>query len=196
VAWQAKNASSLQLIIVVAVLGSLTPGARALFETTMIGHMLFQLPLLAAAGSWLTQLNHPLRQMLLRIDPAGAIALITGSAWLFFWMLPVNLDLATLEPGYRWLKIVSVPFGIGMCFYWVWSQASTLVKLVLLFEGWASITRLGWLYVESPLQLCSSYLLSEQLLTGKILLAISAMLGAAALLSALFGSFEKPRLVK
>ena len=185
-----------QLAASLFIAANLSPAAIVVFEATMVSHMLVQLPLLCISGALIARDNPALQRWLLRLDRGGAIALVIGSGWLFFWMLPVNLDLATLDYRYRLLKVLSVPLAIGLCLFWAWCRSSALLKLVLLFEAWASITRLGWLYIESPVQLCSRYLLSEQLLTGRLLLAASALLAGAALAWGLFGSFARTRAVQ
>lgn len=171
---------------------SMTPAGISTFESSMVGHMLVQLPLLGLAGAILLPQEGPASTWLARVDSGGAIALIVGSGWLLFWMLPVSLDRATIDPAYRILKLISVPLGIGLCLRWTWCQAGPVLRIFMAFEGWASVTRLGWLYVESPEQLCSSYLAGEQKFVGEILLIIAASTGIAALAWGLFGSFREP----
>ena len=47
-----------------------------------------------------------------------------------------------------------------------------MVRGVWLVEIVAMAFRLGWLYMVSPVRLCSNYLLSDQQQLGKIMLAI------------------------
>lgn len=129
--------------------------------------------------------------MLGKIDPLGIIAFIFFTGWMWFWMLPLNLDLATIDTSARLLKLISVPIGIGFCFRWLWHQTNALFKCMVIFEIWASITRLGWLYLESPLQLCSSYLIGEQQQVGALLLQVSAIAAIIAVLYSMLGSFTK-----
>ena len=119
------------------------------------------------------------------------IALIVASGWLLFWMMPLYLDLATTDLGYRFLKTLSVPLGIGLCLAWAWRCVGALAKIAIAFEAWAIATRLGWLYLESPERLCSSYLLSEQRAVGQILLTVSCVSAAVGLLWGVFGNFKR-----
>lgn len=157
----------------------------------MASHMLIQLPLLIVMGATCFQPKVQLNAVLTHIDPHGAIAFICFTGWMFFWMLPLNLDLATIDPSIRLLKLISVPIGIGFCLRWLWHQSNAVLKCVVIFEAWASITRLGWLYIESPLQLCSSYLIGEQQRVGTLLLVVSAFSATVIIFYALFGAFDE-----
>lgn len=125
-----------------------------------------------------------------KFDPIGAIALVIGSGWLLYWMLPMNLDFAITDIGYRLLKVVSVPLGIGLCFRWAWIRSNSIVRIVVLFEAWAAAARLGLLYLESPEQLCSSYLIGEQQVVGKLLLLGAMFAGFSGLIWGIFGKFH------
>ena len=157
----------------------------------MIMHMLVQFPLLILAGAACFYPAGRLKPVLEKVDPLGAIAFICLTGWMWFWMLPLNLDLATIEPFMRLLKLVSLPIGIGFCFRWFWYRANAVFKCVVVFEIWASITRLGWLYIESPLQLCSSYLIGEQQQVGAMLLMASAFSAVVVIFYSMFGTFDK-----
>lgn len=187
-------------LLLLSVLGfgvyCLTPVGMTVFESSMVRHMLIQLPLLGVAGALLLpRCGAAIPAWLLKIDPAGAIGLIVASGWMLYWMLPVSLDMATIDPAHRLLKVVFVPLGIGFCVRWAWRQAGPVLRIIIAFEVWASIARLGWLYVESPEQLCSSYLLGEQQIVGEFLLALSAVSCVAGLVWGFFGSFKEVEIV-
>lgn len=179
------------LLLIFFVVVGISPKGAAWFESSMAMHMLVQFPLLILIGAACFHHNLHINRALKIIDPLGAIAFISFSGWMWFWMLPLNLDLATIEPSVRLLKLISVPLGIGFCFRWVWQNANPVFKCVVVFEIWASITRLGWLYIESPLQLCSSYLIGEQQQVGSLLLIMSACSAVLIIFYAIFGSFNK-----
>lgn len=179
-----------RLLLGIIIIVGYTPQGALWFESSMIKHMLVQLPLLIVLGAVSFQPKTRIRNFLVRVDPLGGIAFISITGWMLFWMLPLNLDLATIDPTVRLLKLISVPLGVGLCFRWLWHQANTVLKCVVVFEVWASITRLGWLYIESPLQLCSSYLIGEQQRVGILLLVISGISAVAIVFYSLFGSFE------
>ena len=167
----------------------LLPPIALAFESSMVAHMLIQLPLLGISGAMLLVSDSKLFNAADKYDPHGAIALVVGSGWLLYWMLPMNLDFASTDASYRILKLISVPLGIGLCFRWVWIRANTIVRIVVLFEAWAGVARLGLLYLESPEQLCSNYLIGEQQVVGKVLLAVALLTGLGGLILGVFGNF-------
>ncbi|HEY8229138.1 MAG TPA: hypothetical protein VIG31_01675, partial [Rhodanobacteraceae bacterium] len=69
-------------------------------------------------------------------------------------------------------KFISVPLLIGAPLAISWPRAGFVVRGVFLVEVVAMTFRLGWLYLGSPVRLCSNYLLSDQQQLGKIMLAI------------------------
>ncbi len=179
------------MLLVIIIIWSATASGAHWFESSMSRHMLIQLPLLIALGFAFFQPRASTHAALMKTDSLGAIAFISITGWMLFWMLPINLDLATSDPWIRLLKLVSLPIGIGFCIRWFWNRANAILKCVLVFEIWASITRLGWLYIESPLQLCTSYLIGEQQVVGYMLLIISAISALLIVTYSLFGTFDK-----
>ena len=169
---------------------SLIPDTARVFESSMINHMLIQLPLLAIVGAALVNFDGRIYRYGVSLDPHGFIALIAASGGLFFWMLPLNLDLATGDPIYRALKVVTVPLCVGVSLKWVWLRCHPIIKIVVVFEIWAAAARIGWLYLESPGQLCSNYLIGEQQIVGRVLLMLSAVTGVIGLFYIIFGSFR------
>jgi len=151
--------------------------------------MLMQFPLLAITGAYLARQHTSLLKPLIKYDAVGATSLVFGTGTMLFWMIPLHLDLATIDPLFRLLKAVSIPVGIGLCFFWALHRSNVLMKLVISFEAWAAVTRLGWIYVESPEQLCSSYLIGEQQTVGTLLLGFSTTAAIAATAWGLFGRF-------
>jgi len=178
------------LLLFLTITGLIPQGALW-YESSMTMHMLVQFPLLIISGAIAFNPKDRFYASLVKIDPLGAIAFICFTGMMWFWMLPINLDLATIDPATRLFKLLSVPVGIGFCFRWLWHRLNGVFKCVILFEIWASVTRLGWLYIESPEQLCSSYLIGEQQQVGTLLLLISAVTAAIAVIYSLFGSFNK-----
>jgi len=186
----ALNVNLATLIAVYILFTGAFPFTAKIYESSMMMHMLIQLPMLILIGC-LIPLTHPrLITTLAKLDPHAVIALVIFIGCTLFWMLPVNLDLAVSEPLYRFFKLVSVPIGIGLSFKWIWLRAHIIVKIVVLFELWAAVTRLGWLYLESPEQLCSNYLIGEQRTVGTVLLGISLICGVIGLIVGVFGTYS------
>ncbi|MEY6434073.1 hypothetical protein ABC977_16835 [Thioalkalicoccus limnaeus] len=177
-------------LVAVSVAG-LFPPVAALFEASMQMHMLVQMPLLAVCGGYLLYRSTRLRGWMARVDPSGGIALVFGSGWMIYWMLPLTLDLATFEPAMRLLKIVTVPVCVGAALTWAWLRLGPIGRGVMLLEGWAMFGRLGWVFLISPEQLCSNYLIDDQQRTGSLLLGAALVSAVGLALWALFGPFRK-----
>jgi len=169
----------------------LIPATARLFEATMQTHLLVQMPLLAFCGGYWVCRSARLRVWLERADPSGGVALVLGSGWLIYWMLPLNLDLATFDPGVRLLKVVTVPVFLGATLTWSWRQLGPVGRGVMLMEGWAILVRLGWIYLISPVQLCSNYLIGDQQRTGSLLLGLALISAVLAVIWGVFGPFRK-----
>ncbi|MBK1705016.1 hypothetical protein [Halochromatium glycolicum] len=179
------------ILLAVSVAG-LFPPVAALFEASMRSHLLVQMPLLAFCGGYWVYRSPPLKRWLERVDPSGYIALVVGSGWFIYWMLPISLDLATFDPGIRLLKIVTVPVCVGAALTWSWLRLGPIGRGVMLLEGWAILGRLGWVYLISPVQLCSNYLIDDQQRTGSLLLGAALISAVGIALWAVFGPFRKP----
>jgi len=154
-------------------------------------HLLVQMPLLAVCGGYWVCRSTGLKRWLERFDPSGYIALVVGSGWLIYWMLPISLDLATFEPSVRLLKIVTVPVCVGAALTWSWLRLGPIGRGVMLLEAWAILGRLGWVYLISPVQLCSNYLIDDQQRTGSLLLSAALISAVGIALWAVFGPFRK-----
>lgn len=153
------------------------PPIRQALQNTMTAQMLVQLPLLAAAG-WLAAGAIPRR-----IDAAvapwnrgGIAGLLLASFASAVWMLPRMMDASVSDPWFTLAKFTSVPLLIGVPAALSWRRAGFVVRGVLLLELIATAFRLGWLYLVSPVRLCSNYLLGDQQRLGNGLLALGAAL--------------------
>lgn len=163
---------------VVALLMAAPPLQRIL-EASMTAQMLVQIPLLAVAGALL---GRSLPQRLARrAEPwnrGGVTGLIVVTFAAACWMLPLSLDAAKVSVAVDLAKFLTVPLLIGLPLAVSWPCMSFVLRGVLLFEAMATLFRMGWLYLISPVRLCNSYGLSDQQRLGEWLL----MAGAALLL--------------
>ncbi|MDE2450400.1 MAG: hypothetical protein KGO22_15610 [Gammaproteobacteria bacterium] len=154
------------------------PPLQRMLEASMTAQMLVQIPLLAIAGMLLG--NSLPERVASRIEPwnrRGATGLIVVTLASACWMLPLSLDAAAVSPAADLAKFVTVPLLIGLPLAASWPCMSFVLRGVLLFEALATLFRMGWLYLISPVRLCNSYGLSDQQRLGEWLLA-----GGAALL--------------
>jgi len=152
---------------------SATPIA-AWLESSMLLHVLVQLPLLAWAG-WLGGALLPPRwvEWLNRYNRRGVTGVVLVSGVALFWMLPSALD-ASLDSGlFAAAKAVSITLLIGTALFITSRVWHPLLKGLFLLEAWAMLARLGYVYAISPDRLCTNYLFGEQQLLGETLLWIA-----------------------
>jgi len=143
----------------------------------MSAQMLVQLPLLAGAG-YLLGLALPARATasLASWNHRGVTGFVLASLVSAYWMLPRLLDASVTEPAIAAAKFLSVPLLVGLPLAQSWPRSGFVVRGVFLLELIASLFRLGWLYLVSPLRLCNNYLLDDQQRLGQILIALGAIL--------------------
>lgn len=163
------------LFLIVAIAPSLPP-FRYLLASSMVIHMLIQIPALVLAGYWLAAQNKP-------INSALSLSL---SCWLWillastFWMLPISLDKALISSNWDIFKIITLLLsGILL------KSALAGPKVLSLFFVGSSLMMLfsvGHFYQNSESRLCNGYLLASQQSTGLGLM----LLATALLLFALF----------
>lgn len=149
------------------------PPVRYALDATMTLQMLVQIPLLALAGWWVAS-SLPRRW----IEASGAwnhsgiSGMLLASFAAAVWMLPRMLDAALETPWVTLAKFASVPLLIGLPLAVSWPRAGFVVRGVWLVEIVATAFRLGWMYLVSPVRLCSNYLLGDQQRLGQWMLAI------------------------
>lgn len=165
-----KPGLGLALIVALAL-----PPVRHALEASMTLHMLVQLPLLAVAGWWLASLLPPrANRALAAWNRSGITGFVLVSLTAMVWMLPRMLDASLEAPLVELAKFVTIPALIGMPLALSWPLAGFVARGVFLVEVAATPFRLGWLYLVADERLCSNYLLSDQQLLGKFLIAIGA----------------------
>jgi hypothetical protein len=160
------------------IAATLPPVAEQL-EATLIWHVLLQLPMLILAG-WFAARGLPAR-LLTAIDryneygiPGILIVTFAGLCW----MIPRVLDAALQSPMVALAKYVSIPLLVGAPLALSWPRMHVIAKAFVLIELLAMLLRLGWLYLAAPTRLCNNYVLSDQILLGKLLLIIAATIAA------------------
>lgn len=149
------------LILGLAIAPSL-PMFKFLLASSMVFHMLIQLPLLVVAGYFLSKQ--------LKVHVANQPLNFYLSSWLWilvagmFWMLPISLDKALLHPQWDTFKVLTLLISGALL-------RGTLVgpKILSLFFIGSTVMMLffiGYFYQDSELRLCNSYLLESQKIAG------------------------------
>ncbi|MEF8793329.1 hypothetical protein [Thiohalorhabdus sp.] len=155
------------------------PPVRAALEATLAGHMVAQIGLLAVAGWWLGRGLGPVRAgEAAGFNRFGATGVVVAVFVLAFWMLPVSLDRALLEPAWEAGKYLSVPALIGLPLARSWPRLPPLARGLLWANGVSMLVVMGWVYREAPVRLCNSYLLDQQLLLGLTLWGLGVAVAA------------------
>lgn len=149
------------LILLLAIAPSL-PMFRFLLASSMSFHMLVQMPLLILSGHLLS------RQFSFRTTNQPLYFYLSCWLWILlssmFWMLPISLDKALLNPYWDIFKILTLLFaGFSL------RPALAGSKILSLFFIGSIIMMLffiGYFYQDSELRLCNSYLIESQKTTG------------------------------
>lgn len=169
------------------------PPVRNELESTLIGHMVIQLPLLILCGWILGQALGPIRKQEEACNRYGLTGLLLALFTLAFWLLPRSLDSALLEPAYETAKFVTLPLLAGVPLARSWPRLAAVFRWFLLANIIPMLVVMGWLYEQSPVRLCNNYLMDQQLLLARALWAIA---GALALLWILRAFTARPETVQ
>jgi len=199
--WRLASPAHLPLIAGGLWLVLATPFARAWLESTMVLHMLVQLPLLAAIGfcigaAWQRLARNSVathvRDWLQSFNAGGVTGLIAASFVMVLWMLPRCLDLARLDLAVDALKFVSVP-AAGLAVALSWPRLPVIARAVVHLEVIATFFRFGWGYLATEERLCLTYLAGDQQRAGELLLWLGLAYAVAVVWTPLFGSSWRMR---
>lgn len=154
------------------------PPVRTALETTLAGHMVAQIGLLAVAGWWLGRGLGPVRAGEAGgFNRFGATGVVAAVFALVFWMLPLSLDKALLAPAWEAGKYLSVPLLLGLPLARSWPRLPPLARGLLWANAVSMLVVMGWVYREAPVRLCNSYLVDQQLVLGLTLWGLAAAIG-------------------
>lgn len=154
------------------------PPVRDGLEATLTGHMVVQLPLLVIVGWWLGTAMGPLSQQGLNsLNRHGVTGLLLAAFTLAFWLLPRSLDAALQEPAWETAKFLSLPLLAGAPLSRSWPRLPVVARAAIQANLIPMLWVMGWLYIESPVRLCNNYLLDQQLILGRTLWILAAMIG-------------------
>jgi hypothetical protein len=155
------------------------PPVRAAMESSMSAQMLLQFPLLALGGALLAG-AFP-RRWRDRIDGwnrLGIAGLFGAALVLALLMIPRLLDLAVADARIDLAKALAL-LACGAALRLSWRPAGALVQGFFLGNVLPMTAAVGQLYQDSPLRLCNSYLLDDQVRLGQWLVALAILAGLA-----------------
>jgi hypothetical protein len=177
-------------LLLVGVL-ALPPARRAL-EASMTAHMLLQIPLLVLAGALLAPcMPSNLRRAFEALDAHGVPGMLAAAFASSYWMLPRALDAALSSPLAELAKFGSLPLLVGLPLALSWARMGPIGRGFVLANAISMLAVAGWLYRESPVRLCSWYLVDQQVLLGNALLALALLAGVGWTLRAFTGPLAR-----
>ena len=148
-----------------AVLGLAAPW----LEASMARHMALELPLLFVVGLWISRwVGRYGRAARARWNARGLTGLAFATVVASYWMLPVALDMAVLQPAVGIAKVASVVLA-GLAAGLSWPGAGMVVQAFFAINWVAMTLFAGMLYQSAPQQLCSVYLTNQQASAGQAL---------------------------
>lgn len=143
------------------------PPIAHFMEKLMVIHMHMQMPMLVIAGLLMArffQIKFP--GFFEKWNHNGVPGILLFIIIVCYWMLPRSMDEALTEQGVEIFKFISMPFLAGVPLRDSWQKLSSngkngiIIGFTILFIG------MGWLYINTPVQLCNNYLMIEQLTLG------------------------------
>lgn len=156
-----------------------TPAARGWLESTMIGHMLLQIPLLTAIGIVSSRLLPERWQDALLAAAGGAIPCVLMALFVSsYWMLPRALDAALTDALTETVKFLSLPLLVGLPLGLAWKQLGIIGRGFVWTNFISMLAVLGWLYVVAPTRVCNNYLVDQQEGAGWWMVKLSLLLFA------------------
>lgn len=165
----------ISIVFVIWYVFVFTPLAEWL-ESDIRRHMLIQIPVLCVLG-FVSGVEFNIKtDFLNKFDSQGWASVLLASLTIIYWMIPRHLDAAILFDEVSLVKYISLPLLVGIPFAHGWSRISGIFKGMIIIEFIAMLFRLGWLYFESPIRICSSYALAEQNLLGRDFMLIAVVL--------------------
>lgn len=167
------------LLALSAIAACALPPSRGWLEADMARHMLVQFPLLVAAGALVgASLPRRVGERLAAFNAHGLAGFALFLLVTAFWMIPRALDEALLSPGIEAAKFASlVAAGAGLPLS---LRAAAPVVQAFFIGNWVWMSAaVGLLYEDAPARLCNFYLLDQQALAGRGLVALAVIVPLA-----------------
>jgi hypothetical protein len=161
-------------------------------ESSMIGVMIVQIPLLVTAGYLAGVVTgQKLKRKSGSWNANGIPGLLFGLFILFFWILPRSVDASLNDSYIKLAKLITLPLMAGIPFGVSWRRVHPVVKGAVKANLVSMLAVMGWLYLAVPVRVCNNYLLSQQNALGKTMLVIAILLALKWAIGA-FAKFAHP----
>ncbi|MFT4412537.1 hypothetical protein ACLM5H_01630 [Fredinandcohnia humi] len=149
------------------------PISRAFIESTMVGTMLVQFPLLLFGGYHIGKgLPEKSQKLIQHYNENGLAGILLTVFIVGYWCLPRSIDAALNAPLMEFAKYTSLSFLAGISLYHSWRSLGPISKAFIWTNGLSMIFVMSWLYWVSPVRLCNNYLVTAQQQLGKSLFAV------------------------
>jgi hypothetical protein len=163
-------------LLVIAAGGLLMLLSRWL-EQSLIASLLFAYPALVLFGYALGVEAIKGRLFSSIVGHSGGVpGVLVATFSLVFWMIPRWMDASVAHLEIAIIKYLCLMFLVGFPLGVGWSKMHFITRAVVKIEFLTMLFRLGWIYLISPDRLCNSYLIGEQVLLGKMFIAIALLL--------------------
>lgn len=151
------------------------PQVRTGLESTMVGQMVIQIPLLAFTGYLFGTgiRKHVWKPEWVQYNQNGIPGLIIAIFTSIFWLLPRSLDAALNNTTFELAKYLTAPLMIGLPLAFSWGRLSPIVKGFIWANVISMLFVMGWLYANAPVRLCNNYLKGQQVNLGITLIGLS-----------------------
>lgn len=143
------------------------PPVSNLMESVMIIHMHMQMPLLIFTGFLMArffQLRFP--RFFEKWNLNGIPGIMLFVIIVAYWTLPRSMDEALTTQSMEGFKFISLPIFAGIPLRDSWKKLKPIVKNIIFYLFIILFSGMGWLYIDSPVQLCNNYLIIEQITLG------------------------------
>jgi len=165
------------------------PVCRTWLESSLINHMLVQIPLLALAG-WIIG-KGLFSSLFYDWNERGIPGLLIAVFAMFFWMIPRWLDAALSEPLWEVVKFITIPLLIGVPLGISWPRLSSFSRAVVWTNAISMLVVIGWLYVAAPVRVCNNYLVNQQEAFGYTAMLVALAIAIYWIGVVFFGTWDK-----
>jgi hypothetical protein len=149
------------------LLALMLPPVVSLMESVMVIHMHMQMPLLIFTGFLMArffQMQVP--HFFEKWNGNGIPGIMLFVIIVVYWTLPRSMDEALTIPSMEVFKFISLPLLAGIPLRDSWKKLKPFVKNIVFYLFIIVFFGMGWLYIDSPMQLCNNYLIIEQITLG------------------------------
>lgn len=143
------------------------PPVANFMESVMAIHMHMQMPMLVIAGLLMARFfQKRFSWFFEKWNQDGIPGIILFTIIMVYWMLPRSMDEALTVTSVEVFKFISIPFLAGIPLRDSWKKLESKGKNTVIIFFTLAFFGLGWLYIQSPVQLCNNYLVIDQLTLG------------------------------